>query len=290
MKSIATVNFKGGVGKTTITWLLAKYGAFKMGRKILVVDTDAQMSLTLAVQLDEERGTLVKKFEEWYDKHRDKKKTILDALDKYENMKGGHFDFPIDSSFIYQMSPNLHFIPSVVDLYWLELEIFDREKVKGFIRALLGKIEHSKGFNYDYVFFDCPPNFNALSYSVLSCSSLILIPVNPDVFAARGVGLLIDGLQGRIQPWPNPKIAVFMNKAKLYRGYLTRETERYWEDTKKVCERKRYDGVDVQALESYIPERADIRKAIPGGYFPSDYEEYFSKLWDNIEKILGGAK
>jgi chromosome partitioning protein len=54
---------------------------------------------------------------------------------------------------------------------------------------LLGKIEHSKGFNYAYAFFDCPP------YSVLGCSSLILIPVNPDVFASRGIGLMIDGLR-----------------------------------------------------------------------------------------------
>ncbi|MBW1973114.1 MAG: ParA family protein, partial [Deltaproteobacteria bacterium] len=53
MKSIATVNFKGGVGKTTITWVLAKYAAEKKGKRVLVVDTDAQMSLTLAVQLQE---------------------------------------------------------------------------------------------------------------------------------------------------------------------------------------------------------------------------------------------
>lgn len=56
MKAIATVNFKGGVGKTTITWLLAKYAAGR-GKRVLVVDTDAQMSLTLAVQLQEDRGT-----------------------------------------------------------------------------------------------------------------------------------------------------------------------------------------------------------------------------------------
>jgi len=148
-------------------------------------------------------------------------------LDNYDKIKGGHFDFPIDSAFIYQMSSNLNFIPSVPDLYWLELEVFDKEKVKHFIRALLGKIEHSRNFNYHFAFFDCPPNFTALSYSVLSCSSLILIPVNPDVFAPSGISLMIDGLMYRIQPWPNPKIAVFMNKAKLRGNYLTRETVAY---------------------------------------------------------------
>ena len=52
MKGVATVNFKGGVGTTTVTWLLAKYAAEK-GKKVLVVDIDAQMSLTLSVQLQE---------------------------------------------------------------------------------------------------------------------------------------------------------------------------------------------------------------------------------------------
>lgn len=287
MKSIATVNFKGGVGKTTITWLLAKYGAECKNKKILVIDTDAQMSLTLAVQLQED-GTLYRHFEKWYiENHLEKNKTILDALEAYDNtMRGGHFDFPIDTSFIYQMSPNLHFIPSVVDLYWLELEVFDKEKVKHFIRALLGKIDHSRTFNYDYVFFDCPPNFTALSYSVLSCSSLLLIPVNPDVFAARGVGLMIDGLKYRIQPWPNPKVAVFMNKAKLYQGHLTRETQRYWEETKIVCNVKRDEGLNIEPWESYIPDRVDIKRAIPGRYFPSDFKNYFENLWENIERTL----
>ena len=288
MKSIATVNFKGGVGKTTITWLIAKYVAEKKKKRVLVFDTDAQMSLTLAVHLQEDGG-LYGDFERWYeDVHKEKNKTILNALDRYENSSGGHFDFPIDASFIYQMSQYLHFIPSVVDLYWQELEVFDREKAKFFIRALLGKIEHSK-FNYDYVFFDCPPNFTVLSYSVLSCSSLILIPVNPDVFASRGVGLMVDGLRYRIQPWPDPKIAVFMNRAKLYKGSLTRETQRYLNDCRTVCEQKRREDVKIEIWDSYIPERVDIKRAIPGSYFPNDYEEHFSSLFENIENILGGV-
>ncbi len=287
MKSIATVNFKGGVGKTTITWLLAKYAAERRKRKILVIDTDAQMSLTLAVQLHEDTGTLDKDFEQWYEnRHKKKKKTILNALEKYELMEKGHFDFPIDSSFIYQITDNLHFVPSVIDLYWLELDVFDRDKVKNFIRALLGKIEHSRRFNYDYVFFDCPPNFTALSYSVLSCCSLILIPVNPDIFAPRGVEMMLDGLELRIQPWPDPKIGVFMNRVRLYKNSPTREAQRYWEEVKRICEEKKTKGMKIEAWDVFIPERVNIKRAIPGGYFPEEFESDFSKLWDNIEKTL----
>jgi chromosome partitioning protein len=286
MKGIATVNFKGGVGKTTVTWLLAKYAAEKKGKRVLVVDTDAQMSLTLAVQL-QESGAMEREFENWYEnRHRGNRKTILDALEEYERRAGGHFDFRIDASFIYRMSENLHFIPSVVELYWLELEVIDKEKVKHFIRALLGKIQHSRAWRYDYVFSDCPPNFTALSYSVLSCSSLILVPVNPDVFASRGISLMIDGLRYRIEPWPGPKIAVFMNKAKLYRGNLTNETARYWTKSKEVCNGKRAQGVSVETWDSYIPERVDIKRAIPGCFFPREFEQHFAALYDNLERIL----
>lgn len=55
MKKIAVVNFKGGVGKTTIAWLLAKYASESAGKQILIADTDAQMSLTLSVQIQESR-------------------------------------------------------------------------------------------------------------------------------------------------------------------------------------------------------------------------------------------
>ena len=196
MKGIASVNFKGGVGKTTISWLLAKYAAERKGKRVLVVDTDAQMSLTLAVQL-QESGAMVGEFENWYEEHRKRsQRSLFDAIQQYDNYASGrskYFDFPIDYTFIYRMSDNLHFIPSTVELYWLELDVFDKVALKDFIRTLLGKIERTKSIpKYDYVFFDCPPNFTAISYSVLSCSSLILIPVNPDVFAPRGIELMLD--------------------------------------------------------------------------------------------------
>lgn len=77
-----------------------------------------------------------------------------------------------------------------------------------------------------------------------------------------------------------------MNKAKLYRGSLTRETEKYWEETKVVCDAKRREGVSIETWDSFIPERADIKRAIPGRFFPYEFEEYFAGLWRNIERVL----
>jgi cellulose biosynthesis protein BcsQ len=50
-------------------------------------------------------------------------------------------------------------VPSSEQFYWFELEVFQREHMKHFIRDILGKIANASGFNsYKYVFIDCPPN------------------------------------------------------------------------------------------------------------------------------------
>lgn len=65
MKLIATLNFKGGVGKTTVTWLLARYVAQREGKKVLVIDADPQMSLTTAVTIEMESGLADVRFDDW---------------------------------------------------------------------------------------------------------------------------------------------------------------------------------------------------------------------------------
>lgn len=94
MKVIANINFKGGVGKTTITWLLAKHAA-EQGRQVLVIDADAQMSLTIALTIDEDSGQFVPGFREWYENnHQARHKALLYALDSYDRYatgKASHF-------------------------------------------------------------------------------------------------------------------------------------------------------------------------------------------------------
>ena len=63
MRVFATYNIKGGVGKTTVTWCLANTAISGAGEPVLLVDLDAQMSLTQAVALKED-GTLTP-FGDW---------------------------------------------------------------------------------------------------------------------------------------------------------------------------------------------------------------------------------
>ncbi len=153
-KTIATINFKGGVGKTTVTWCLGDVVSSFSDTKVLLFDLDAQMSLTQAIALNEDGYTLESRFQKWYEASIEKKKTIFDALDKFAR-PAKHFDFPVGYDFIYKLTDNLHFVPSVEDLYWMELDVFDRDGVKDFIRRLLGKITNAaKLSDYDYVLFD----------------------------------------------------------------------------------------------------------------------------------------
>lgn len=281
-KTIATINFKGGVGKTTVTWCLGDLISTYGNSNVILFDLDAQMSLTQAITLNED-GSLYRKFSDWSERSEKRGKTIFKAIEAYTCGKSG-FDFDISYDFIYQITDRYHFVPSVEDLYWLELDLFDREKMQGFIRDILGKITWSKNVSdYDYALFDCPPSFTLLSYSILSVCDLILIPVNPDFYAVKGVPLILKTLQLRIEPFPIPKIAVFMNKAKPYAGGMTKESQFYWRQVQKVCSQAASKaGLKVKCLDVPIYDRVAIKRAVITGGVPPEFVSDFKNLWKEI--------
>jgi chromosome partitioning protein len=288
MKTMATINFKGGVGKTTATWALGSVASSTPDVCSLLFDLDAQMSLTQAIALNED-GTPFKSFSDWQDRTLKRKKTIFNALDEFTGH--GNFNFGINYDFIYKISDRYHFVPSVADLYWTELELFDREKVKHFIQRLLEKIQNSSAVpEYDYIFFDCPPSFSLLSYSVLSCCKLILIPINSDFFAAAGLELLLSSLRMRIEPFPVPKIGVFMNRAKKPGGSsmkrYSNETQRYLDDARDVLNRvSKERGLTVKLFDTAIFDRVGMKRAIQEG-LPADFRAQFQNLWREIQAFI----
>ena len=286
-KTIATINFKGGVGKTTVTWCLGDVVSEFSNAKVLLFDLDAQMSLTQAIALNEDGYSLEPRFQKWYEASIEKKKTIFNALEKY-SIPRSHFDFPVGFDFVYKLTEYLHFVPSVEDLYWMELEVFDRDAIKDFVRRLLGRITNSPKLpDYDYILFDCPPSFTPLSYSVLSCCDLILIPVNPDYFASKGTNLILNSLKMRIEPFPLPSIGVFMNKAKTYKEEPTRETSFYMREVGRVC-RQTADSQNIEAkfLTAWIPERVGVKRAITSGGVPAELVDPFKVLWNEVVEYV----
>jgi len=100
-KTIATINFKGGVGKTTVTWCLGDLISTYGHAPTILFDLDAQMSLTQAITLNED-GSLYRKFSDWSDRSHQKKKTIFHAIEAYTGKDG--FEFGVNFDSIYQIS------------------------------------------------------------------------------------------------------------------------------------------------------------------------------------------
>ena len=285
MKTIATINFKGGVGKTTVTWCLGDITSTFDNANVLLFDLDAQMSLTQAIALDTD-GNASGKFDKWYRKSKENSRTVFSVLNKH--LEDDLTTFHPDNGFVYRLGQKYHFVPSTEQLYWLELKTSDPGKGKFFINHLLGRIRNSPRLpDYDYVLFDCPPSFTMLSYSVLTCCDLILIPFNPDFFAANGIGLLIAGLRHTIQPHPLPRLCVFANRARTYAQVPTRAAQAWIDDVKEACEQSAIqNSLNVRFMETWIPDRASLRDAITNRKTPYELEGTFKALWRETKSML----
>jgi len=287
VKLISTLNFKGGVGKTTITWMLARYLVERRGKNILVMDTDPQMSLTTAVELLEEQGVWDVRFENWHKEAKARKATLYQLLLQYN--KSG--DVSIDESPFYMHRSNLYLLPSDEEIYWYDLEAPKAQDMRGFMGSMLKCIAGVSDLpEFDYCLADCPPAFNSLSFSVVCHSDLVLIPINPDVFASKGVRIMLSGLRERLKPLP--PFLVFMNRARSTidkitgQPKLTRESSDFLNnDVAPVVELEGRQGVSIRLLRDvFIPERKGIKDALAAKRrIPPDLETYFAELWDEIE-------
>ncbi len=282
MKVIATLNFKGGVGKTTTTWLLARYLADFRDKKVLVIDADPQMSLTTAVNMLSS-GDFDYRFQKWVEDAGSRGGRLIDLLKQYAKDKNA--PLAVDSTLLYLVKQSLQLIPSVEELYWYELEAPPAEALRDFTAALVKAFQETPGIaDFDYCLVDCPPAFNSLSFSVVWASDLVLVPINPDVFASRGLMIMLRGLRPRLQRLP--AFVVFMNRGKTFRGGLTKESQRFLTEANLVAGSESGQGVVVRVLNDFfIPERKGIKDSLAGKRLAPDLETYFAELWDRIAKI-----
>ena len=138
MKTIATINFKGGVGKTTVTWCLGDVLSSHTNANVLLFDLDAQASLTQAIEF----GQRTNEFTLWKENSEKTGNTTYSALKRFLT-EHGEFDFHPDENFIYRMTKKYHFVPAMNDLYWVGLDALDPERGRVFIRRILEKIASS---------------------------------------------------------------------------------------------------------------------------------------------------
>lgn len=155
-KIIAIAQHKGGVGKTTTSINIAAALA-KKKYKVLLVDMDAQANLTESLGIKADRS-------------------IADAL-------SGTGGLPI------VRANGIDVVPSSLELAGIEAQLYGkmlgREQV---LKALLGDVKD----RYDFILLDCPPSLGLLTINALTSAEDIIIPVQAQFLAVRGLNSLLD--------------------------------------------------------------------------------------------------
>ena len=182
---IAMCNQKGGVGKTTTAINLASALA-GYGRKVLVVDFDPQGALSAGL------GVVAHDIKTMYDLMVEK-------------------DLNVEEVIVKTSVKNLDVIPANIDLSAAEVQLVNevaREQILArILRPILG--------NYDVIIIDCQPSLGLLTVNALTAAHGVLIPLNCEFFALRGVALLIETIE-KVRDRLNPAIKLDGILATMY--------------------------------------------------------------------------
>jgi chromosome partitioning protein len=157
---VSIVNHKGGTGKTTTTINLGSALAAQ-GNKVLLVDFDAQGSLTYSLN-------------------------IINAGRSIANALQG--EFPVRE--ILQERESMHILPANAALADVELAIASAADRFNHLKDLLSQLP-----KYDFVLIDCPPSLSLLTLNALVASDQIIVPMQLDVLALRGLDSMLETLE-----------------------------------------------------------------------------------------------
>ena len=181
-KVIAIANQKGGVGKTTTTSNLG-IGLAKQGKKVLLIDADAQGSLTASLGIREP------------DRLEITLATIMASIINDEEIKLEYG--------ILRHEEGVDFMPGNIELSGLEtslVNVMSRETV------LRTYIEQQKD-RYDYILIDCMPSLGMITINAFACADSILIPVQAAYLPVKGLEQLIKTI-GKVKRQINPKLEI----------------------------------------------------------------------------------
>lgn len=182
---IALANQKGGVGKTTTTISLA--GALaEYGRTVLLVDFDPQGALSAGMGIKSHDVPTI------YDLMIGREKDVRQAIQP-SKVKG------------------IHVIPANIDLSAAEVHLVSEVAREHILANILKPV----AADYDVVFIDCQPSLGLLTVNALTASHGVLIPLEAEYFALRGVALLIDTID-KVRDRLNPALQLDGIVATMY--------------------------------------------------------------------------
>jgi len=175
-KTIAIVNQKGGVGKTTTSINLAAALAM-MQRNVMLIDLDPQGNATVGSGIDKTQFTATAK------------EVLLGEVSMQEAI--------IKTQVGYDLLPTTH------DLIVAEVQLMQATQRESRLKETLVKMISQ----YDYVLIDCPPSLNILTVNALVAADSVLIPIQCEYFALEGLTALLKTIE-QIQTTINSRLHI----------------------------------------------------------------------------------
>lgn len=181
-RKISFINYKGGVGKTSLIVNTAASLA-RLGKKVLLFDLDTQSNASIWLL----------RLERWNKINSTNEGAIISIFDPGDaKIKNIVFPDVVEDKAGTKALPGLDLVPTNFNLVDLEGEYTGDPKNPHYLifQQQLAEIEN----NYDFILFDCPPNIlRASQCGIFSCNEII-VPSNPDALSLIGFTLLVDKL------------------------------------------------------------------------------------------------
>lgn len=211
-KVICFANNKGGSGKST-TCSNVGYGLTQLGKKVLLIDGDMQLNLSLSL-FDEEQ--------------------VLEFAQGEKNLyEGIRRQDDLSSYIVHSPYEGLDLIPSSTLMSSIEYELFTKWQREYILRKCLASVRESDV--YDYILIDAPPTLGGWVMNILCASDQVIIPVESTPWGLFGLGNMFEFLEEVKQIAPDLQLGgIVITKVDTRKNYFkqTLETLRELEQVK----------------------------------------------------------
>lgn len=232
-KVICFANNKGGSGKST-TCANVGYGLTQLGKKVLLIDGDMQLNLSLSL-FDEDKVLAFAQSD----------KNLYEGIRKQADLT----DYIVKSDF-----ENLDLIPSSTLMSSIEYELFTKWQREFILRKCIQKIKDAG--NYDYILIDAPPTLGGWVMNILCASDRVIIPVEASPWGMFGLANMFEFLNEVKQITPELEVAgIAVTKVDTRKSYYkqTMETLHELEDIHVFEQIIRVDSSVEWSQDNSIP-------------------------------------